>query len=63
MKSNYVPFPEVRKATPDELWLRQQIDRIDPWHDEMGNDMGYTKALQKLVFELRDKLRAMGADA
>lgn len=42
----------MRQATPDELWLHQQLDRIDPHRYEQGS-AGDTPALVKLVFELR----------
>ncbi len=44
----------TRQATPDELWLAAQLGRINPHADEMGNDGEYIRALETLVFELRD---------
>lgn len=60
--SKYVPIPEglLQKDTPDQKWLREQTDRIDPWIWEQGNDGAYTRALERLAFELRDKLAAAG---
>ena len=45
----------MRQATPDEKWLHEQLDRIDPHRHEMGS-AGDTPALVKLVFELREML-------
>lgn len=51
----------TRRATPDELWLSKQIERINPDASEMGNDAGYTQALTALVFELhRENQRLQG---
>lgn len=41
----------TRKATPDELWLHEQLERINPDCLEMGSSL----ALESLVFELRDE--------
>lgn len=41
----------MREATPDELWLEQQLNRIAPWRE---ND---TQALIELVFELKEKIQ------
>lgn len=43
----------VRKATPDELWLAEQINRINPDHDSQDVHSGYVQALAILVFEQR----------
>lgn len=48
----------MRKATADEMWLYEQLDRIDPYRHEMGSG-GDTPALVKLVFELREMLLQM----
>jgi len=45
----------MRPATPDEAWLYEQLDRINPHRHEMGS-AGDTPALVKLVFELREML-------
>lgn len=42
----------MRKATPDELWLEAQLERIAP--NRFDTDVGETDALVKLVFELRE---------
>jgi hypothetical protein len=51
--SKEVSAAVTRRATPDELWLFEQIERINQDASEMGNDAGYTQALTALVFELR----------
>jgi hypothetical protein len=45
----------TRQATPDELWLDDQLERIDANASEMGGDVSYTRAIETLVFELRDE--------
>lgn len=55
----YVPAaPLMAKTseTADQKWLREQAERIDPHLYEMGNDMGYTRALEKLALEQRAEL-------
>lgn len=44
----------MRQATPDELWLEAQLERIAP--NRFDADVGETDALIKLVFELKDQL-------
>lgn len=44
----------MRQATPDELWLEAQLERIAP--NRFDTDVGETDALIKLVFELKNKL-------
>lgn len=41
----------MREATPDEIWLEQQLNRIAP---DREND---TQALIELVFELKAKIQ------
>lgn len=41
----------MRQATPDEIWLEQQLNRIAP---EREND---TQALIALVFELKAQIQ------
>jgi len=53
----------TRLATPDELWLSEQIERINPDASEMGNDAGYTQALSVLVFELRRENQRLQGEA
>lgn len=48
-----IPADLIRKPTEHEKWLAAQIKRIDPHEGEQGNDAGYSRALEKLVFELR----------
>ena len=48
-----IPVTKTRRMTEHEKWLRDQIKRIDPHEGEQGNDAGYTRALEKLVLELR----------
>lgn len=50
----------IRPATPDESWLYEQLDRINPHRLEMGS-AGDTPALVKLALELRAaKMRLEG---
>ncbi len=42
----------TRQATPDELWINEQLDRINPERHEMGSN-GENGALTILVFEQR----------
>lgn len=59
--SKEVSAAVTRRAAPDELWLSEQIERINPDASEMGNDAGYTQALTALVFELhRENQRLQG---
>lgn len=53
----------TRRATSDELWLSEQIERINPDASEMGNDAGYTQALSALVFELRRENQRLQGEA
>lgn len=50
----------IRQGTPDELWLNAQLDRIAP--NRFDADVGESDALVKLVFELRNMLRAIQPD-
>lgn len=52
----------MRQATPNEIWLNGQLDRIDPHRHEMGS-AGDTPALVKLVFELRDVKTTLQGEA
>lgn len=45
----------MRQATPDELWLHEQLDRIAPDRFEMGSASA-NDALVELVFELKGQL-------
>lgn len=45
----------LRNATPDDLWLAAQIERIDPHEAEQGNDGAHTRAVVKLALEMRDQ--------
>ena len=49
-----------RKATPTEIWLHEQLDRINPERHEMGS-AGDTQALTILVFEQRDMIAGLKA--
>jgi hypothetical protein len=49
----------TRKATPDELWLDEQLERINPDCLEMGSSL----ALESLVFELRAKNQKLEGEA
>lgn len=51
----------VRKATPDELWLTAQLDRIAP--DRFDTGTGDSDALVKLVFELRNERTRLDGEA
>lgn len=59
MKDQYVDIPPdlMGKADPDQQWIEQQLDRIDPWRHEQGHDGADMAALRKLVLELRNSLR------
>jgi hypothetical protein len=48
----------MRQATPNELWLQANLDRIDPHRHEMGS-AGDTPALVKLVFDLKAQRDAL----
>lgn len=61
--SKEVSAAVTRKAAPDELWLSEQIERINPDASEMGNDAGYTQALSALVFELRRENQRLQGEA
>lgn len=55
--THYATFAEttamVRQATPSELWLHEQLDRINPERHEMGS-AGDAQAMTILVFQLKD---------
>jgi len=48
----------LRESTPNEKWLCEQLDRIDPHRHEMGR-AGDTPALIELVFEMRQEVLEM----
>ncbi|NWF45395.1 hypothetical protein F3K02_09065 [Hydrogenophaga sp. D2P1] len=50
-----IPADIIKTETDDQRWLREQIDRIDPFTGEQGHEAGYAMALEKLVFELREE--------
>lgn len=50
------PAELLKTETEHEKWLREQIKRINPYEGEQGNDGAYTRALEKLVLELREEL-------
>jgi len=56
--SNYIDIKNtgliVLKETKDQLWLKNQIERINPHADEMGSDGEYVDALTTLIFELKE---------
>jgi hypothetical protein len=52
----------TRKATPDELWLECQLERISPNRNEMDS-AGETPALTILVFELRRENQRLQGEA
>ena len=62
MSSPYATAEEtasvIRTATADELWLNDQLNRIAPHRGEIGDAADLT-AMEVLVFELRNMLRAM----
>jgi hypothetical protein len=56
-----IPADLITTETADQRWLREQIARIDPNECEQGNDGARTRALEKLVFELRmENMRLKG---
>jgi hypothetical protein len=59
MNGEYVDItPDMMgKADPDQRWIDQELDRIDPWRHEQGADVGTDRALRKLVLELRQQLQ------
>jgi hypothetical protein len=54
--------PPPQNETPDEQWLRENLDRINPNRHEMGS-AGDTQALTILVFELRRENQRMEGEA
>lgn len=50
----------VRRATDNEKWLNEQLNRIAPHRGQIGEDAD-RMALEVLVFELRDKTIQRGA--
>jgi len=52
----------TRQATPDENWLANQLDRIDPHRHEIGS-AGDRPALERLVFELKAEVERLRKDA
>lgn len=58
MKNPYATAEEtasvMRQATPDELWLEAQLERIAP--NRLDTDSSEIDILVKLVFELKDQL-------
>lgn len=52
----------TRKAAPSDVWLEDQLDRINPERREMGS-AGDTPALTTLVFELRRENQRLQGEA
>ncbi len=59
MNGEYVDItPDMMgKADPDQRWIEQELDRIDPWRHEQGADVATDRALRELVLELRQQLQ------
>lgn len=57
----YIPLPPELRGNPseDEMWLKRELDRIDPDRNEMG-DAGDGEALRKLVLEMRGNVKHAG---
>ena len=53
----YMELPPELRGNPseDEMWLKRELDRIDPYRNEMGN-AGDGEALRKLVLEMRGQM-------
>ena len=51
-----IPTDLITTETDDQRWLREQIARRDPFESEQGNDGARTKALEKLVIEMREEI-------
>ena len=49
----------TRKATHDEMWLNEQLERIYAGCDGLGESL----ALESLAFELREKNQKMEGEA
>ena len=60
----YMPLPPELRGNPseDEMWLKRELDRIDPDRNEMGN-AGDAEALRKLVLEMRGGAHAVACAA
>lgn len=52
----------TRKATPNESWLEDQLDRINPERREMGS-AGDMQPMTILVFELRRENQRLEGEA
>jgi len=62
MSTPYQSAPDlIRKATPDEIWIGQQVERIAPHAHEMGSDGAYSRALESLALEQRNELARLRA--
>ena len=48
----------IKPASEADRWLQRELDRINPWRHEQGNEWGNVQALITLVFELRAKLES-----
>jgi hypothetical protein len=60
--SNEESAAVIRRATPNESWLEDQLDRINPERREMGS-AGDMPALTTLVFELRRENQRLQGEA
>lgn len=60
--SKEVSAAVTRRATPDESWLDDQLDRINPERREMGS-AGDMQPMTILVFELRRENQRLEGEA
>ena len=53
----------IRPKTPNELWIDEQIKRINPRAQPFGNDGEYISALELLALEQRREWQRMTGEA
>lgn len=53
---NTTPHNELPSPYVDSLWITQRVELIDPRVFDQDNDGAYTRALERLVIQLRDDL-------
>jgi len=52
----------MRKATPNELWLEEQLHRINPYLGDTGSGDGM-REMELLVFQLKDAKTQLQGEA
>lgn len=62
MNNEYVDIPPdlMGNTDPDQQWIEQQLDRIDPWRHEQGHDGADEMALRVLALVLRTQRDILG---